>query len=413
MKVVGLITEYNPFHYGHQLHIEEAKRIANADYVIVVMSGNFVQRGNPALMDKYLRTQIALEQGADVVIELPTCFATASAETFALGAISILDRIGIVDSLCFGSEWGDIEKLSFIADTLLNEPVEFKTLLAKLLKSGITYPAARSQALIDCYKLDDNNITKLLNSPNNILGIEYIKAIHSLDSKIIPYTIKRQSTGYHDPSLDSKISSASAIRLSIHNDNPLSSIQPNVPENVYEILEKHYNKTLPIFEDDFSILLQYKLLLETFDSLNNYQDVSFELSKRIDRLKKKTNSFSNLSLEVKTKQVTLTRVNRSLLHILLNMKKADFNDFKKNGYSQYARLLGFRKDASKLIRKMKDMNNIPIITKVADAGKNLSSLGNAMLQQDIFASDLYNKVIYDKFHTEQDNEYTRGVIIHE
>lgn len=411
MKIVGLITEYNPFHYGHQLHIEEAKRITNADYVIVVMSGNFVQRGTPAFMDKYLRTQVALEQGADIIIELPTCYATASAEFFALGAISILDKIGIVDSICFGSECGVIEKLSYIADILLNEPLEFKSHLSKLLKSGITYPAARSQALIECYSLKDTDITSLLNSPNNILGIEYIKAIHSLDSKIIPYTIKRQSTGYHDQTLDSKISSASAIRLSISKNNPLSTIQSNVPKNVYNLLMRNYNLNLPIFDDDFSLLLQYKLLLESFESLKTYQDVSDELASRIDRLKNNTYSFSNLSLEVKTKQITLTRVNRSLLHILLNMQKESFNEFNNQGYSQYARLLGFKKDASKLIRQMKDINGIPIITKVADASKNLSKLGNKMLQQDIFATDLYNRVIYEKYHTRQENEFTHGVII--
>lgn len=411
MKIVGLITEYNPFHYGHQLHIEEAKRITNADYVIVVMSGNFVQRGTPAFMDKYLRTQIALEQGADIIIELPTCYATASAEFFALGAISILDKIGIVDSICFGSECGDIEKLNYIADILLKEPPEFKSHLSKLLKSGITYPAARSQALIDSYNLRDTNITSILSSPNNILGIEYIKAIHSLDSKITPYTMRRQSTGYHDQTLDSKISSASAIRLSLSKNNSLSTIQSNVPENVYNLLMRHYNLNLPIFDDDFSLLLQYKLLLESFESLKTFQDVSHELARRIDRLKNNTYSFSNLSLEVKTKQITLTRVNRSLIHILLNMQKEDFNEFNNQGYSQYARLLGFKKDASKLIRQIKEIDGIPIITKVADASKNLSKLGNIMLQQDIFATNLYNRVIYEKFHTKQENEFTHGVII--
>lgn len=411
MKVVGLITEYNPFHYGHQLHIEEAKRVTGADYVIVVMSGNFVQRGTPALMDKYLRTQIALGQGADIVIELPVCYATASAEAFALGAISILDKIGIVDSLCFGSECGDVHKLGIIADILLNEPPEFKNQLGKLLKSGITYPAARSQALIDIYGSVDTDTSSLLNSPNNILGIEYIKAIHSLDSKIIPYTIKRISTGYHDLTLDTKISSASAIRTSISNTDSLSFIQPNVPTDVYRILEKYFNKTLPIYEDDFSLLLQYKLLLENPSGLSEYQDVSSELAKRIYQLRKDTYSFSDLSLAIKTKQITLTRVYRSLLHILLNMKVKYFNEFNCNGYSQYARLLGFKKEASKLIRIIKDMDTIPVITKVADADKSLSELGNIMLAQDIFAADLYNQIIYEKYKARQHNEYTKGVII--
>lgn len=413
MKVVGLITEYNPFHYGHQLHIEEAKKITNANYVIVVMSGNFVQRGTPALMDKYLRTKIALEQGADIVIELPVCYATASAEAFAHGAISILEKISVVDSICFGSECGDINKLSQIADILLNESEEFKDRLAELLKSGMTYPAARSKAYMEDPKLKGTFDSSLLNSPNNILGIEYIEAIHSLDSKIVPYTIKRQSSGYHDLSLDSRISSASAIRDSIVNTNTLDLIRHHVPENSYAVLENHFNRTLPIHVDDFGVLLQYKLLLEDRNSLSLYQDVNLELANRIIQFRENSYSFTDLSHKVKSKQITLTRVNRCLLHILLNMKKVHFNQFKENGYSQYVRLLGFRKEASKLIRTMKDNDRIPIITKMANIDKTLSELGSIMLKQDILAANLYNKIVYDKFHTTQANEYTHGVIIHE
>lgn len=413
MKVVGLITEYNPFHYGHQLHIEEAKKITNADYVVVVMSGDFVQRGTPALMDKYLRTRIALEQGADIVIELPVCYATASAEAFALGAISILDKISVVDSICFGSECGDVNQLTLMADIMLNEPLEFKNRLAALLKSGMTYPAARSQALMDVYPFEDSHIPLLLNSPNNILGIEYIKAIHSLDSNIIPYTITRKSTGYHDLSLHSRISSASAIRSSIASTHSLSFIQPNVPGNVYTILKKYFNRTLPIYEDDFSVLLQYKLLMEDNTSLSLYQDVNSELANRIIRFERDTCSFSELARKIKSKQITLTRVNRALLHILLNMEKSHFIQFNNSGYSQYARILGFRKEASKLIRIMKDKNQIPVITKVATGRKMLSASGKLMLDQDIFAASLYNKIVYEKFHTTPESEYTHGVIVHE
>lgn len=412
MKIVGLITEYNPFHNGHKLHLDTAREITQADYVIVVMSGNYVQRGTPAIVDKYTRTRMALEMGADLVIELPVCYATASAEAFAYGAVSILDKLGIVDSIFFGSECGDIVVLDTLASILYNEPEDFKQHLTESLKMGLTYPVARSQALLASLPLHAREQYKdILSSPNNILGIEYIKALKRLNSPICPVTMTRVATGYHDTSLDSVISSATAIRTAFQNGQGVSFIEHNVPNACYTELENGYQNTLPMFEDDFSQLLHYQLLMNTKDSLALYQDVSEEFANRLLNVATPYSEFTKLALSVKTKEITHTRVNRSLLHIMLQMTKEDFHTFLNNGVTPYARLLGLKKDASFLIRMIKNIDQILVITKLANARKELDNLALSMLRQDIRSSDLYAQMVFQKFGTILPNEYTHGVIL--
>lgn len=412
MKVVGLITEYNPFHNGHKLHLQEAKKLTQSDKVIVIMSGNFVQRGAPALIDKYQRTRFALEQGADVVIELPTCYATASAEGFALGAVSLLNQLNVVDCLCFGSESGDIKELNVAASLLINESKEFKEQLTFHLRNGLTYPAARHKAFVSCYPDNTTNQGSLLASPNNILGIEYIKAIHQLNSPIIPYTITRQIAGYHDIELHSTITSATAIRKSIEDTaNPLSQIAKHVPKAVYSILEQEYQHSFPLFEDDLSNLLHYRLLFESYESLLSYLDINDSLARRILKYKSQLLSFSSMALTLKTKDITLSRINRGLLHILLNIKKDSYERFQHENYTQYARLLGFRKESRSFIRQMQDTSAIPIITKLANYKKNLTETGILMLKQDILAADLYQIMIQKKYNHLVKNEFTQGIIL--
>jgi predicted nucleotidyltransferase len=411
MKIVGLITEYNPFHNGHQYHIEEAKRITGADIAIVVMSGDFVQRGTPAFIDKYSRTRMALSCGADIIFELPVCYATGSAEFFALGAVSILDKLGIVDYLCFGSECGDIKSLTSLAQILLDEPLEYKRLLNTLLKEGNSYPAARMEAVRHCTSEVENSI---LASPNNILGVEYIKALLSLKSPIIPITIKRKNADYHEEelskSIDSNISSATAIRKTLRDDKMLSALKLQVPDSVYEILQLQYNKTFPISEDDYSLIINYKLMQESISSLTAYTDVPSDLANRIYKIDKTCLTFSQLAQNIKSKQWTLTRINRVLIHILLNLYSADFEVFNQSGYSAYARLLGFKKASSPFLRQIVKNERIPVITKLADAANILSENGMKMLSEDIFAAQLYNQVIFSKYGTVQKDEYTHGVI---
>lgn len=411
MKVVGLITEYNPFHNGHKYHIDEAKRITGADYVVVVMSGNYVQRGAPALIDKYSRTKMALACGADLVFELPVCYATASAEYFALGAVSLLDKLGIIDDLCFGSECGDIKILTSLANILLDEQAEFRDILKNSLKQGKTYPEARMEALKAYAPHIDDSI---ISSPNNILGIEYIKALIELKSHINPVTITRKVASYHSKDLSKSdhntISSATAIRKSLKEEVPLSTLEHHVPEAVITLLRDQFNKTFPIYEDDFSPLLNYKIMEETEVSLAEYSDITKDLANRI-----KNNtcplSYAQFASEIKSRQWTLTRVNRVLIHILLNLKQTNLKEYNETGYTKYARLLGFKKESSHLLRQITTNELIPVITKMGDAYKYLDNHGKSMLNEDIFASHLYNQVVYFKFGILLKDEYTRGVVI--
>ncbi|HHV10321.1 MAG TPA: nucleotidyltransferase [Clostridiales bacterium] len=429
MKVVGLITEYNPFHNGHKYHIEEAKRLTGADYAIAAMSGNFVQRGTPAVIDKYSRTEMALNNGIDLVLELPVCYATGSAEYFAHGAVSLLDRLGIVDYLCFGSECGDLALLEEAAGFLLDPPPSFDETLHAYLKEGFTYPAARGRAMQ--HLLEDQqpgystSLTKLLTEPNNILGIEYMKALRRLDSKIAPRTVQRILAQYHDPDLSKgeaaspAISSATAIRRAIFSKGPeagnyFGEISHSVPPDVYHILKKYHRVRYPISEEDFSQVIRYKLLYESRQSLAGYLDISEDLADRLKNLSTicSHRAISELAQEIKTKNLTLTRINRAILHMLLNIKAETVQEYNRNGYTQYARVLGIKKESSHLLRKIEKHGRIPIIMKVSKAEQQLPPPALRMLQEDILAAHLYIQAVYEKYGTIIPNEYRHGIILY-
>ena len=317
MNVVGLITEYNPFHNGHKYHIEQARKITNAEYVIVVMSGNFVQRGTPAVLDKYIRTEMCLTMGADLVIELPTCYASASAESFALGAVSILDHLGIVTHLVFGSECGNISDLTQVAHILAHESDEISSSIKEYLKEGITYPHARSKALLthcNFTSSDGTNFEELLNSPNNILGIEYIKALKLLSSTIIPQTITRIGAGYHNSELTESICSASALRqafsrMDVNKNMPSSlpdELKKHIPKEIHSIYESKLYHSFPIMPSNMTSILKYKLLTETCDSLLNYLDMTKDIAYRISNQKYLNCTYEEIVNLIKSKQYTQT-----------------------------------------------------------------------------------------------------------
>lgn len=413
MKIVGLITEYNPFHNGHLHHIQMAKKLTNADYIVVVMSGNFLQRGTPAIINKYSRTRMALTCGADLVIELPCTFSTASAEFFAAGAVSILDKMGCVDYLCFGSECGNISILDKIAGILADEPDEFKVSLKKYLKEGVVFPVARKNALLDLMsknELIQNELENILSEPNNILAIEYIKAIKKQKSLIKPITIKRVISGYHDTEIDHTICSASAIRAALLN-NGLDSFRQQIPDSVYHILNQEYNKTFPVYINDFSSLLKYKLLIHNSNPLTSYFDVSESLSFAIIKNLSNFKNIEEFAIFLKNKQYTLTRIYRCLIHILLNISNEKIKELVDNNYAQYIRILGFKKNSSKLLSIISANTKIPIISKLADYKKNSNDLGTYMIEQDIFASDIYNTIVTDKFDSCIPNEFRQQIII--
>ncbi len=395
MKIVGVIVEYNPFHNGHKYHLELAKKITGADYVIGIMSGNFVQRGIPAITDKYTRTQMALQNGADAIFELPVYYATASAETFAYGAVSILDGLKKIDYLVFGGENDNLPVLREIAHLLLEQPEEYEATLQTSLRAGATYPAAREQALKAIFP-SRTDYLEILSTPNNILGIEYIKALLRRNSSIEPIILKRQGAGYHDPQLETngQNPSATALRNDYENHQILDHYAGFIPENCLTLLKEQEHKTFPISIDDFSEYFYYKLNTITLEELLTFTDVTEELAFRIINNRQEFGTLSTFAALIKTRQYTLTRIQRVLLHILLNHKATTPPPY-------YGKLLGFQKSASQILQKVD--GQIPVITKTAD--------GRDYLQDDIFASNLYNRVIKQKFfHTIKD-DYRHPLVI--
>lgn len=396
MKTVGIIAEYNPFHNGHAYHIQKAKDLTGADFCVVVMSGNFVQRGMPALMDKHLRASCALAGGADLVLELPVCYAVSSAEYFANGAVALLDQLGIVDSLCFGSECGDIGLLSQFAEELLTESPSFKRELDHQLRLGYSYPQSRNTAL-EASAPHLTAYTNVLSTPNNILGIEYCKAILALKSRIVPCTIKRAGASYHDNSLESSYCSAQAIRESLRQSEVSNIVIRQVPASVRKLVEDTYLKSYPIFSDDISLLVHYSLLSRNAFGFTDYPDIDKELSDRIRKQLPKYHDFESFCELLKSKNRTYVRISRSLLHILLDIRTEDFARYRKEGPVFYARMLGFRESAAPLLSAIKEKSQIPLLSKLADAEKQLAPTALSMLEKDIYASHIYQSVVRHKF----------------
>lgn len=425
MKVVGLITEYNPFHNGHQYHIEKSMEVTGADAAVVVTSGDYVQRGTPAIMPKLLRAEMALKCGVGAVFELPVCYATGSAELFALGAVSLLDSLGIVDCLCFGSECSDLEEMEHVADILLEEPEGYRNALQANLKNGLSFPAARQKALFTY--LGDENTPLLLNDPNNILGVEYLKALKKLHSSIKPFTIKRQYSNYHDTELTDGYSSASAIRsllaysgsaLSTRSDETfenthfssiLDELENQVPVSCLELLKDYHHIKYPVYQNDFSLILKYKLLNKNARNLTLYADVSEELANRICGELNHFFNYKQFCELLKTKEITQTRINRALLHIMLGEKKSALEEYISGGFHYYARLLGFRKDKEKLLGQIAKNCPLPLLTSPYKTD-TVSEIGKKMLEHDILASNLYKSVITDKFKTAFENEYSQPLL---
>lgn len=410
MKAAGFIAEYNPFHNGHLYHINKVKELTGADYIVVVMSGDFTQRGIPALINKHSRAKMALKAGADLVLELPSYYATGSAEYFASGAIALLDKLGIIDCICFGSECGNIKILTDIAQILNNEPEQLSDAIQSGIRQGLSYPLARANAIGE-FIPDSYEHVEALSSPNNILGIEYIKALLKRNSSITPYTNFRMGAGYHDKMLSENMSSALSIRQSLLENNSLEMIETSVPEFAYTIMQKHFFKTFPIYSDDISLVLKYKLLLDEPNGYTDYVDISEDLSAKIKKNIKKYKSFNQFCDLLKSKDITYARVSRCLTHILLNHKKEALEQYINHDYIFYGRILGLRKDATELLSALKMNAEIPIISKLADAKKSLSPLGIQMLEEDIRASQIYDALLSDKFNAKPIHEYSKEIMI--
>ena len=378
MNVTGIIAEYNPFHRGHAYHLQAARDLTHADYLLVVMGGNFTQRGEPAILDKYQRTRMALLGGADLVIELPVPFATGSAEFFAEGAVELLQRSGVITSLCFGSENGDINVLKTAAQIILQEPLEYQRALRRALKNGESFPKAREKGLIAMNTAAPEEIHRLLFAPNNILAMEYLKALARRKSSIIPCTIPRRGN-YHGQGIpaSNEFSSASSLRTLLRrpslSDSENLLLREQLPSCSYELLVKH---RLYVSLEDFASVLHYRLLSAS-DPLEFaiYLDVSEDLSRRIFSLRHEFSGFDAFIDLMKTRQYTRTRISRALLHILLDVRRED------TSLPKYLRILGFRKSAAPLLSAMKEKSSLPLVTKITHRKE---------LQREVYASSLYH-----------------------
>ncbi len=422
-KYTGIITEYNPFHNGHLYHLKQTKKITESQNVICIMNGNFVQRGKPALTDKWSRTKMALNNGVDLVIELPLVYGIRSAEYFAEGAIRLMDKINIVDKFVFGSESGELEPLKYIAEIFWQEPDLFKKHIKNYLKKGFSFPRARAMAFKEYLKTRSANppvnitgISKIISEPNNILGIEYIKALKKYNiSNLTPCCLKRSHKNYHSQGLTHKMASATAIRNIIYNQvEKTEKIKDLMPSHSWKILNSDLeNNKIPIKMNYLGIIILNKLRQLKSSNLNEYIEIKGDLKNRILRSAHRTGNYKHLIEKIKTKHYTRTRVQRNLLHILFELKEKTIKQIDTHG-PQYIRVLGFTKNGEKILSHMKKNSSLPIITQPASYLKSINRNSNDILKKqlsfDLLSTDIYS-LLY-KNHTKRmgNLDYTNPVI---
>ena len=406
MKIVGIIAEYNPFHTGHAYHIQKTRELTGADYIVVVMSGDFVQRGAPALYSKHLRTRMALLGGADLVFELPATHACESAEFFAQSAVGLLDGLGCVDVLSFGSESGDIEPFLQLGAFLATETPEYQNLLKEYLKKGESFPKARSLVLQELLSDTDTDTGTFLQTPNNILGVEYCKALCRRNSPIRPFTVKREGNAYHEESLKEQFPSASAIRAlwkSADCKMSDSTVSSCFPPAVSALLSQTFSCPQFLDEEDFSPYLRWLLFSTDKAQLASYQDVTPDFVQRLFHTRGSYESWGQYAALLKTRELTYSRICRMLMHCLLQISHVPA--------LSYARLLGFRRQAAPVLSELKKHSSIPVITKAADASSLLSDEATAVFSKNVEISNLYETVWCEKYRTTFVHEYRKPLVI--
>lgn len=398
MKAVGIIAEYNPFHNGHQYHLRESMRLTGADASVAVMSGNFVQRGEPACLEKWVRAEMAVKSGVDLVLELPFVYAVNSAEFFAKGAIRLLEGLGCVEAVCFGSEEGNLDQLSAAAAILAEENGEFRTELKKKLDTGMSYPKARSAVLSQFFP----NGGSLLKGPNNILAVEYLKQLLLTNSAIQAVAIKREGAEYLSKTLPERMkktdsfmqfASASAIRAVIHEkrgENPdFQWIYQFLPSQSADVLKRFYDDVY-INLNDFYPLLVYAVLSSEPAELAAILSVGEGLENRLLEKIRIADSAEELVALVLSKRYTQTRIQRMLIQILTGLTREAFQKIDKNN-AMYGRVLGFSQRGARLLKEMKKSGccRIPLLTNV-NRDRLFSPEEELLLSYDVKASDLYH-----------------------
>ncbi|WP_446899477.1 nucleotidyltransferase [Clostridium sp. LBM24168] len=405
MNITGIIAEYNPFHNGHIYHIKNTSKLTECQGIIAVISGNFVQRGIPSIIDKWNKTKIALLNGIDLVIELPVLYSTSSAEFFSNGAVSLLNSLGIVDNLCFGSECSDIKILNLISEILLNESLELKSHLKNELKTGKSYAKARSNSIIailnEKYNYNTSiNLESILSSPNNILAIEYIKKLKKSHSDIKIFTVKRHGENYNSETIDENFSSSSAIRNFLKSGNDIKKIRCNLPNETYNLINKLYNCNYNFsMEDSIVPYLKYKCFFKK-KSIRNLPDVSEGIENRIFKAIENNSLYNDIILSSKSKRYAYTRISRILCQFFLGFEDFNTADLRQQN-CPYARVLGFNEKGMKILKKLKSTSSIPIYTK-------LPHKLNDFLNLDLLATKAYSLL---NRYVSFDSDYKNGPIV--
>lgn len=392
MKIVGLITEYNPFHLGHKYHLEQSLVKTKSSHSIAIMSSSFVQRGEPALVDKWTRAKMAVDNGVDLVIELPFVFSVQSAELFAYGAVKILDSLQVIDSISFGSESGDLDHLSKAAKILVDEPDNFRKKLKDNLGQGMPYSASRSLALDYYFKSLDNrdtyNYASMLRESNNILGIEYLKALIRLKSSIVPYTIGRIGNKYKDAEITTSIGSATGIRNRLLN-NSHEMVKDYMPDLAYEHLMDFYHKYGAFNElSNYDEIFQYLFRIKSPKDLKEIMDMEIGLENRILKMALQNFNINDLVKTVATKRYPITRIKRILVHLLMNLRKKEIEKIYELPI-EYIRVLATNKKGMEILQKISKNSEVSIITKYSNYRKLRNENINLILDFEEKATDLY------------------------
>lgn len=386
-KVLGIIAEYNPFHNGHLLHLTKSKEETGAEYSICIMSGNFVQRGNTSIVNKWVKAEMALKSGIDLVLELPTVYSISSAENFAEGAIKLLNSLKIVDTVSFGSENSDIDILNRISGILYEEPKQYVEFLNEELKKGLSFPKARENAVL--LYLNDKKYFNILNQPNNTLAIEYLKALKKYKSHIMPIAIKREKAFYNSNCIVDEYASATAIRNMIVN-NQFNDIRKVMPRLAYDLLMQEIENNQYVIDiSKFEKEILYSIRRLSTADLKKFPEVNEGLENAIKNAANSCNTLVELINIIKSKRYTQTRIQRILLYILLNITKKDMYISRKT--VPYARILGYSPKGKELISKIYNAN--PKITLITSVKNFFDSSNNKtykhMLSKDILATNIY------------------------
>ena len=386
-KVLGIIAEYNPFHNGHLLHLTKSKEETGAEYSICIMSGNFVQRGNTSIVNKWVKTEMALKSGIDLVLELPTVYSISSAENFAEGAIKLLNSLKIVDTVSFGSENSDIDILNRISGILYEEPKPYVEFLNQELKKGLSFPKARENAIL--LYLNDKKYSNILNQPNNTLAIEYLKALKKYKSHIIPIAIKREKAFYNSNCIVDEYASATAIRNMIVN-SQFNDIRKVMPRLAYDLLMQEIENNQYVIDiSKFEKEILYSIRRLSTADLKKFPEVNEGLENAIKNAANSCNTLAELINIIKSKRYTQTRIQRILLYILLNITKKDMYISRKT--VPYARILGYSPKGKELISEIYNAN--PKITLITSVKNFFDSSNNKtykhMLSKDILATNIY------------------------